>query len=118
MAGTPSLTPGYTPPSSFGSAVVNGQLVGFQTKSGYYPLNYGGGVSAVPSASPMTIPPSVGYGLGTVPTGSTASNSGSSGNSTFAGSTAIWAIGLMVFGLLWLRFVHWRKPKAVESHED
>jgi hypothetical protein len=118
MAGTASLAQGYAPPNSFGSAVVNGQLVGFPTKSGYYPLNYGGGLSAVPSASPLTIPPSVGYGLGTVPTGSTSANSGSSGSGSFTGSVAMWAIGAMIFGLVWLRFVHWRKPKAAPPSED
>jgi hypothetical protein len=119
MAGTASLTKGYTPPNSFGSAVVNGQLVGFQTKSGYYPLNYGGGLSAVPSASPMTMAPSaIGYGLGTVPAGRTSSNTGSSGSSGFTGSVAMWAIGAMIFGLVWLRFVHWRKPKAESPSED
>ena len=117
MAGSGNLSPGYTPPNSYGSAVVNGQLIGFPTRAGYYPTNYGGGISAVPSASPVTMAPSIGYGLGTVPTSKTAST-GSSSNSTLASSTAIWAIGLMVFGLLWLRFIHWRKPKAVEKAED
>ena len=114
MAGTPQLSTGYAPPSSYGSAVVNGQLVGFQTKAGYYPMNYGGGLSAIPAASPVTMAPgAVGYGIGTA-ANNRSSSSASASDGTFVGSTAMWAIGLMAFGLLWLRFVHWRKPRASE----
>lgn len=118
------------PPNSFGSVVVNGQLVGAQTTGAYYPKNYGGGVSATPAGSPVTIPPSVGYGMSAsssnntpIPSGSgtaalpggfgsTSSSVGNRGNYTgpVLGSPAMWAFGLMAFGILWLRFVHWRKP--------
>ena len=116
------------PPNSFGSVVVNGQLVGAQTTSGYFPSSYGGGVYAGPALSPVTAPPSVGYGMGlaqstvsgTAPTGSvpgansstsaSTTNRGSTSNGGVIGSPAMWALAFMVIGVLWLRFVHWRKP--------
>ncbi len=126
MAGVASTLGVATPtPNSFGSVVNNGQLVGVQTQSAYRPINWGGGVSAVPAASPLTIPPSVGYGF---PSPASASSFGSAmastpglggdtPNTTQRGSTSqgvvggpgIWAFGLMAVGLLWLHFIHWRK---------
>lgn len=132
MAGKATAGAIVAPPNSFGSAVVNGQLVGAQTTGAYYPKNYGGGVSATPAGSPVTIPPSVGYGLRAssgnntpIPSGSgnaLPGGFGASGNTSAAsrgtytgpafGSPAMWAIGLVAFGLIWLRFIHWRKPAS------
>lgn len=131
MAGTATAGAIAAPPNSFGSVTVNGQLVGTQTMSAYAPKNFGGGISATPAGSPVTVPPSVGYGLGAGPTpmpvaGSSLAptGSGTNGNTTpsttqrghyngsMIGSPAMWALGLMAFGILWLRFVHWRKPRA------
>lgn len=99
---------------SHGSAQVNGQLVGFQTAGAYRPLNYGSGLSAVPAASPLTIPPSasslpqVAGGIqsgqasgGTAPASTSALN--------LAQSPAIWAVIFLVLGFVILRHVHWRK---------
>jgi hypothetical protein len=135
MAGKATSGMVTAPPNSFGSVSVNGQLVGVQTSSAYYPKNFGGGISATPAGSPVTIPPAIGYGLGATPTpvpsgsnsrvgatasipgGSTSSGTQNRGsyNGPFMGSPAMWAIGFMAFGILWLRFVHWRKPSAREE---
>jgi hypothetical protein len=120
-------------PSSYGSVVNNGQLIGVQTSSGYFPKNYGGGLTAVPALSPVTIPPSVGYGLNaTGPNGGNPATNVRNSTSTtaspsnrgsykggFIGSPAAWCVGMIVFGALWLRYVHWRTPHpAKEQHED
>lgn len=123
MAGTAGSVRGSAmqTPNSYGSVATNGQLVGFQTRAGYAPVNYGGGIVAVPALSPVTTPPNVGYGqynAGTAPVGSVAGG-GNQSNSltdrggyggTFWQSPAPWAIGFMAFGLLWLRYVHF-KPR-------
>lgn len=137
MAGTAGTGAVQAPPNSFGSAVVNGQLIGVQTTGAYYPKNFGGGISATPAGSPVTVPPNVGYGLaknagavnvpigassaaaaGSVPglngTSSSTTNRGGH-NGPALGSPAMWAIGLMAFGAIWLRYVHWRKPAASRS---
>lgn len=97
---------------SHGSAQVNGQLVGFQTAGAYRPLNYGTGLSAVPAASPLTIPPSA----SSAPQIAGGIGSASSGRSTtttsalnLAQSPAIWAVIFLVLGFVILRHVHWRK---------
>lgn len=137
MAGTAGMGTAGTvaaPPNSFGSVVTNGQLVGTQTQSAYYPKNFGGGISSAPAGMPVSIPPSVGYGLlpgsasqTPVPSGSTPGMVGGAlSNSTtqrggyngkLAGSPAMWALVLMAFGVLWMRYVHWRKPKARKSED-
>jgi hypothetical protein len=123
MAGTGTLAGPIKTPNSYGSVVNNGQLVGVQTSPAYYPKNYGGGISFVGSVSPVTSPPSVGYGMGGPPTASSPGGLSSLTNGTVnrgtytgktMGSPAVWAFGLMAFGLVWLRFVHWRKPTASE----
>lgn len=132
MAGTAGIVGSIAaPPNSFGSVVVNGQLVGAQTSSGYFPKNYGGGITATPAGSPVTTPPNVGYGLsagaasgapvpmGSAPGGNTTNGTTSRGGfaGPFVGSPAMWAFGLMAFGLLWLRFVHWRKSPSKKVDE-
>ena len=124
MAGTANLQNKSAPPGSYGSFIVNGQLLGLQTKSAYSPQNMGGGVSGIPAASPMTVPPSSSYGYGAASPAAIGTASGASpgsgnvtansqqrgvGSSAIKGSPALWALGLMAAGLLWLRFVHWRK---------
>ena len=117
MAGTATAalsSPGY------GSVVVNGQLVCAQTLAAYSPLNYGGGVTAVPAASPVTIPPAVGYGQSSsaaaysMPTGSIPSNAGTNQvRPQYIGklmeSPGVWGLALLVIGLAWMRYVHWKK---------
>jgi len=97
--------------TGYGSAVANGQLVGFPTRAAYAPLNFGGGVSAVPAASPVTIPPSIGYGMSSSGTGSNVTSNQNRGTYTggFMGSPAMWAFIMMAAGLLWLRYIHWHK---------
>jgi hypothetical protein len=126
MAGV--ATAGISPASilgspGFGSVVNNGQLVGFQTKGAYAPINYGGGISAVPMASPVTIPPAVGYGQSSsaasyaMPSASIPGSADSTPNNSargtytgpFMGSPAMWGLGLIVIGLVWMRYVHWKK---------
>jgi hypothetical protein len=123
MAGTASIVgTAQLPPRAYGSVAVNGQLVGAQTKAAYAPINFGGGISAVPSGSPLTTPPSVGYGFpnsaasfgapgASSPAGNTTPNGQQRGDTSqgFMGSPGMWAVVMMAAGLLWLRFVHWRK---------
>lgn len=123
MAGTASIVGiAQAPPRSYGSVTVNGQLVGAQTQSAYAPTNYGGGISAVPSASPLTTPPVAGYGypssvsaaaspLMSSPGGGTTPNGQQRGSYAggLIGSPAMWAFLMMAGGLLWLRYIHWRK---------
>jgi hypothetical protein len=125
MAGTASLVAGTAqmPPQSYGSVTVNGQLVGAQTRAAYAPINYGGGISAVPAASPLTTPPSVGYGFpaSAAAAGSAVASTPGAGNTTpngqqrggtsygIMGSPGLWAWGMMAAGLLWLRYVHWKR---------
>lgn len=121
MAGTATAGIAAFSPSSYGSVVVNGQLVGTQTKAAYSPTNYGGGISAVPSASPITIPPSVGYGASSVSGGGGGGAVGSTGtpNGTqrgsytggFAGSPGMWAIILLGIAFMYGRHVAWHKDK-------
>lgn len=138
MAGTAGAAGTVTaPPNSFGSVSVNGQLVGAQTTGAYYPKNYGGGISFTPAGSPVTIPPNVGYGMGPGAESSTAGNTpvptaslpgtGHTSPSTttrgahngpFMGSPAMWALLLMAFGVLWIRYVHWRPNRKKPASED
>lgn len=117
MAG-PS-TAGITSPS-YGSAIVNGQLVGAQTVAAYTPLNYGGGITAVPAASPMTIPPSVGYGYPnsaanfSVPNASVPANAGTNQQrpqyiGKMIESPGVWGLILLIIGFTWMRYVHWKR---------
>ena len=136
MAGT--ATAGVSSPS-FGSVVVNGQLVGTQTSSAYRPINYGGGISAVPSASPVTIPPAVGYGqpgnataygapVGSGPggggtpsmaqRGSTETGFFSTANAGGFGAPAFWGLLLLIIGLVWLKKVHWHKGEGGKFVEN
>ena len=111
MAGNPTS---YA--TSYGSAAVNGQLVGFQTASAYGPVNYGTGLRAVPAVSPVNIPPSASYP--SVPS-SAAAPGGGTGNLQNRGtgtdalnlgqSPAIWAVIFLVVGFVLLRHVHWRR---------
>lgn len=98
-------------PTSYGSASVNGQLVGFQTASAYAPVNYGTGLRAVPAVSPVNIPPSASYP--SVPALSAAAGNPRQGAGTNAlnlkESPALWAVLFLVVGFLLLRHVHWRK---------
>lgn len=99
-------------PISYGSAAVNGQLVGFQTSSAYRPVNYGTGLQAVPAVTPVNIPPSASY-----PATGTAAAAGAPASGRGPGtsalnlkeSPALWTVIFLVVGFIILRHVHWRK---------
>ncbi len=105
MAGTVA-TPSY------GSAVVNGQLVGMQTASAYAPANYGTGLNAIPAVAPMNIPPSASYPVVSsqaAATGANGTTQRGTGSSGIWESPALYAVVFLVVGFLILRHVHWRK---------
>lgn len=110
MAGTITARP-----TSYGSAAVAGQLVGFQTSSAYAPVNYGSGIQAVPAVAPVNIPPSASYpsvSQGAAP-GATGNGTTERGNGTSAlnlrESPTLWAVLFLLLGFVVLRHVHWRR---------
>lgn len=108
MAGSP--VPLATP-ISYGSAAVNGQLVGFQTASAYRPTNYGTGLQAVPAVTPVNIPPSASYPTVASPSATGLGTGRGAGTSALnlRDSPALWTVIFLVVGFLILRHVHWRK---------
>ncbi len=101
--------------TSYGSAAVNGQLVGFQTSGAYAPVNYGTGLRAVPAVSPVNIPPSASYpsvsaqSAGGTSAGALSNRGTGTSALNLSESPAIWAVIFLVVGFVLLRHVHWRR---------
>jgi hypothetical protein len=87
------------------SDTVNGQLLPFQNREARWPLGYIGLAQKVPNIT-ATIPPMIGQ-VGGVSMNDSEAIAMSNPWSLFH-SPLPWAIGMLVVGLLLLRFIHWR----------
>jgi hypothetical protein len=84
--------------------VINGQLLPIQNREARFPFGYVGIAQRVPNITP-TIPPMIGQTGGTTMTDTEAA--GLVNPWSLFHSPLPWAIGMLIVGLLILRFVHW-----------
>jgi hypothetical protein len=85
--------------------VIAGQQVPTRSRDPYFPLGYAAVAQRVPNITP-TVPPMIG-GAGGVSMSDNTAAAMTNPWSLFH-SPLPWAIGMLVVGLLGLRFIHWR----------
>lgn len=107
----------YPGTTADGSFVVNGQLVGLPSQAVFNPINYLTVTSSpplAPTSYPSTITsspsgyPTVGAGVSNITPSTQQRGSTSLG---VIDSPAWFAILMMGFGLLWIRYFHWKSFK-------